>query len=172
MPKIWPILSQGFPQLFAALGIQAIPSGPQWWLSDTIVPVSLIDTQVALRTRVTGVIYDRTEIFDGSGVAPAVLTVIADTGNVVAGSYDIQIYTSAFSGTAGARMDVQHRNAADTANIWTHLLLIAGGTSNGLIANMKFAVTLLEDERVKVIVNAAFGAGDVVSATIMAKRQL
>jgi len=170
MPKIWPITAVGFPELFVALGIQAVPAGPNWWLSDTVVPISIVDTQVTLAAEAVPVLYNRTDIVNAEVIAPAAGAVIVDSGALAAGDFDVKIWTMAESGTARAGLAIEHRNAANTGNIWAGTVLAFNG-SQGQHAEMDFAVTLLANERFRVIARAAFGANQVTSATIFAKRR-
>lgn len=170
MPKIWPVTALGFPGLFTDLGIQAVPAGPQFWLGDTILPVSLVNSQITLAAEAVPVLYNRAEIFDGQATAPAVGTVIADTGALTAGDYDVLLWITQAITAAQNQMNFEHRDAANAANIWLHLPIIGDGTTSQLL-NAAFSVTLLADERLRVVAGNTMAAGEKASATIFAKRR-
>jgi propanediol utilization protein len=93
-------------------------------------------------------------------------TVIADTGQLAAGVYLVEIELG-FSGTlvAGKHIIVQHRDAANAANINT-LGLCPGGDSRYLLFRR---VVVAANERIRAAVGAvATLAGEVVHASIRA----
>lgn len=93
-------------------------------------PVFIVGSR-GLSINVEPVVYQSAEIFDGLTLAPAVNAIIADTGQLPAGDYDL-FANIGYSGTAtagsGAQVSLQHRNAANAATLAT-LLQIAAATS-------------------------------------------
>ena len=172
MPKIWPVTALGFPGLFVDLGIQAVPAGPQFWLHDTIIPVSLVNSQITLSAEAVPVLYTRANVFDGQiagGEAAGV--VIADTGQLAAGDFDVKIMSTFASLTNATEIQLQHRDAANAANIYLLTLQVGGSASPAAPAEYNFAMTFLENERLRGINIATLGANDRGSVTIFIRRR-
>jgi hypothetical protein len=105
-------------------------------------------------------------VASGQATAPTAAQVVADTGALAAGVYDLEI-TLGFSGVlaAGKHLSVEHRNAANAANI-AQLGLAPAGTG-GSVYLTRVVVAL--NERVRVVVGAVAGAvSEVAHATIRA----
>ncbi len=155
MPKLWPVLSQGFTAIFTRLGIQAIPAGPQWWLSDTIVPVSLLDSEITIPVVITPSV----EIVSSAGIQISAVAgaVLATTGALPAGDYRFKVLVSFLDGTIANGFLVAHRNAADAADI--NMQELQAGIPQAsinflfeqsltLALNERFRVTLLQNSSV------------------------
>jgi len=170
MPKIWPILSQAFTGLFTTLGIQAQPSGTQWFLSDTLIPVSIVDSQITLIAEAVPRLYQQADIFDGISVAPTAGTVVVDTGQLAAGNYDCQLRLSVFSSVDGSIAELRHRNAANSANIWGHECWITSSAVKSGINNFDFSLRIEANERLQVLVSGVnFAAAERISAVLFVK---
>lgn len=105
-------------------------------------------------------------VASGQATAPAAAQVIADTGALPAGAYDLEI-TLGFSGVlaAGKHISVEHRNAANGANIQQLGLCPAGAPKTIYLSRVVVAL----NERVRAVVGAvAGGASEVAHATIRA----
>lgn len=93
----------------------------------------------------------------GSGIAtaPAAGAVVADTGNLAAGSYRVEISLAiAGASAAGKDMRVEHRNAADGANIRT----LGGVAAGGSVSLTLPRVTIAEGESLRAVAGAVAGA--------------
>lgn len=152
---VYPITMQGFPDLITDLGIQVTPRAPLWYLSDTVQPVALVNTQVQLDAQInTGVMS-----FAGGGrqIAPAAGTVAFDTGQLNAGLYTFRVVLHGIAGV-GNRIDLQHRNAANSADIWFNSFYTpsAGGLLESKVYD--WSENVAQDERIRaVIVNVDTG---------------
>lgn len=105
-------------------------------------------------------------VASGQATAPIAAAVIADTGALAAGVYDLEI-TLGFSGVlaAGKHLSVEHRNAANAANVQQYGLCPAGAVKTIYISRVVVAAT----ERVRVVVGAVAAAvSEVAHATIRA----
>lgn len=93
-------------------------------------------------------------------------SVVADTGPLPQGDYDVEI-TLGFSGiaAAGKHIQVEHRNAANNAVVQEYALCPAGA-AHGLNLSK---ITLAANERIRAILGAvAAGAGEAAHACIRA----
>jgi hypothetical protein len=105
-------------------------------------------------------------VASGQATAPAIAAVIADTGALAAGVYDLEI-TLGFSGVlaAGKHLSVEHRNAANAANVFQYGLCPAGASKTVYISR----VVVAANERIRVVVGpVAAAAAEVTHATIRA----
>jgi len=163
MPKIWPILAQGFTSVFERLGIQAVPSGQQWFLSDTLIPVSIVDSDVAL----TAIVTPSIEVIHSTGVlvAPAAGTILADTGALAAGNYQFRMLCSVRDTTNAQDFQVQHRNAGNTANLKEEEIYAdpLTGATNFLYSK---TLTIATNERVRILNRLIVAAGARIQASI------
>jgi len=161
MPKVWPILAQGFTGLFNRLGIQAVPAGPQWWLSDTVVPMALVDSDVVLEATVLSPLYP-TPSSAGELAAPVAGTLFADTGPLPVGNYSFRFWVD--SDDAGAlSLRFEHRNAANAANIWAQVFTSA---RSGQTQYHPIRMTLAANERLRIISVTNAGGGTIWQASI------
>lgn len=103
-----------------------------------------------------------------SAIPVPVSTVLADTGNLAAGEYLVEI-SMGYADTvlAGKGLSAEHRNAADTATVREFGICPAGSSFSTWIERM----TVAQDESIRVITLAVVGAaGSVASASIRAYR--
>lgn len=137
-------------------------------MSNVVQPVSIVDTDVPLTT-VTSSQLLATPFTAGPLVAPAINTVLADTGAQTAGNYLLKILIEVFDTAAGnTETALQRRNAANAANIWEQEFY-GCGTVNGMLPNhinLDLRVTLDANERIRVINTLAAGAGGRYHASI------
>jgi hypothetical protein len=104
-----------------------------------------------------------------SAAAAASGTVVADTGQLPAGVYTVEVAMHVGGvATAGVELVVEHRNAANSANV-----TVLGGCGTGGGAAPRFSkVTVAENERIRVVVGAvALPTTTKASAHIRAYRQ-
>jgi len=135
-------------------------------LDGDVVPVVLIDSGVAFVASPSPA-YLVSDIFTiGSQVAPAIDTVLADTGQLPTGSYTANCVVSA---EEGALFEFQWRNAANAANLWTQILRLHVTSGIGFIF-FDFRLTVANaNERFRILNAAAGGVGINYQATIMAR---
>jgi hypothetical protein len=87
-----------------------------------------------------------------SAAAAAAGTVVADTGPLAAGTYLVEVVAAVLGvATAGVGLVIEHRNAANSANIST--LGGVGGGSAALDTEIN-EVTVALNERIRVVVGA------------------
>lgn len=113
-----------------------------------------------------------TDVFsEGVQVTPAAGTVLADTGQLPAGVYDVAFMCSSNedADTQGV-IDFEHRNAANAANlaVWSHLLRNSA-LATTVWAYYTFGYELAVNERLRSISPRAGSAGEAYSATIFAR---
>lgn len=103
-------------------------------------------------------------VASGESTAAAANAVVADSGELPAGAYRVEI-TMGFSGAAaaGKHLAAQHRNAANGANVAPLALCPAGGAMGIVLERVDVA----EDERIRVVVGAVAAiAAEVTQAHI------
>lgn len=162
MPKIWPVLSQAFTGLFVRLGIQAVPSGQQWFLSDTIIPVAMVDTDVTLVS--VSVPTTKTFVTEGEFTNSADGILLADTGALAAGVYEVQTLVGCSeSNTCGARL--QHRDAANAATLWQGLYILR--QNGGAIVDSTVVKAIVANERFRLIQFGAIGVASTIQSSIL-----
>ncbi len=114
-------------------------------------------------------VYQSAQIFDGTAAAPVANTVVADSGALPAGDYDIWAnIASAGSATAGtfAILAVEHRNAANAVTLATLLRLsitTAGVSPFGSLPQTGYRLALNERIRAITLIQTISGG---VAATI------
>ena len=137
--------------------------------SPEVVPVYLIgDAGITVST--TPVTYASGEIFYERGANMVDGEVICDTGNLAAGEYDLQAYLNgATQSTPGflSRLELQHRNAADTGTLATWGLSFMDNCNNAMQVTCGLIVAENESFRAECR-NDLPGA---FSVTIMARRR-
>lgn len=139
-----------------------------------IMPVVVMGSVRPLEQVVSTPVHDSTTVFTndlGTGFINAPNGhIFADTGALVNGSYDV-IVRFAAEGTTPANSSVrlEHRNAANTANIHTWAMPVTTPDSLDQY-DLRFAYGIGEGERLRLgnFVNA-LGAGNVSVGSIMAK---
>ncbi len=123
-----------FPQLTADLIAQLNLIGTVGLLdfAPTVLPVFIIGDR-DLTVDAVPVAYAAAEIFSGAATSPSVNDIIADTGQLPAGTYDVfaQIHSASSALVGPAHAALQHRNAANTATLAT-------------LADAAFTTTVLE----------------------------
>ena len=84
-------------------------------------------------------------------------TVVATTGALAAGEYEVIVSTSYVSGT-DTLPTLQHRNAADTGNIAGRTYQLAGGATVGQSSNVWWPrITVALNERFRIVTVSAGG---------------
>jgi hypothetical protein len=151
--------SSGWLTILRKLGITGLQ---RWFLSDTVIPVAIVDSEVLLTaaasTPLVGVPASAGEL-----AVPAANTRLATTGALPAGNYTMVIWISSTDLTANS-IRIRRRNAADAADIWGHRLTIGGPTPPFVVTALR--LVLAQNELV-VVENVLVGsAGSVYQASI------
>lgn len=146
-----------FPQLTADIISELRLAGQVGLLdfSDVVQPVYIIASRGgALGVTADLPAFDPSEIFAGDAFDPAINTVIVDTGQLPAGTYDIfgNINLGGSGPAAGSLLRVEHRNAANAANLATPLVVGVGNTYANHKAQLPLtAITIALNERLRII---------------------
>lgn len=130
-------------------------------LADFVIPVvslgDVVQPTVAVRTPS----FRSTDVFSaGMVINPAAGTVLADTGPLPAGIYDVIIYTAADTGNLQLAHDVEHRDAANAANlaVWIHIMT-RGPNVTIAVAPYVLAYEIGANERLRIISSGVSAAG-------------
>lgn len=140
-----------FPQLTADLIEQLRLVGPVGLLDflDAVQPVYIVaQREGALDIGLTPPVFASAEISFGDAVNPASGAVIATTGPLAAGNYDIFAEISANALIiVGGSLVVEHRNAADTVTLARLLYITLAGTmfaSQAFLPTVGYEISLNE----------------------------
>lgn len=133
------------------LRLKAIYRGEVFELLPTVQPVTIVDTDINLSSAIVGPLMDGA-FTEGLLVAPADALLMADTGPLPAGNYAIRLLYDTNDNAGAARVRLQRRDAANTGNIWDHILNVETPGHR----DMTFHVTLGVNERFRAI---KYGAG-------------
>ena len=142
---------------------------------DTIVPVVNMGDVVTRTVTVLQPAFRSSDIFSaGLVILPAAGAILADTGALAEGTYDIAVTMAGGILLANARVDLEIRNAANTANlaVWTHLYGGFGSGFNQVGWSYTFALDLALNERLRAInIVAVITGAESAHATIFARRR-
>lgn len=166
MPSLARITSTFFTGLINRLGIR--PPFPEGFeMSNVVQPVSIVDSDISFSAVQTSQLLD-TPFTAGVLAAPAANTVLADSGALAEGNYQVYCLMSAADGTAGASFNIQRRNAANAANIWEQALwgIGSGPVGQSGIQPVSFRVFLAAGERIRITNRLAGGAGSAFQASL------
>jgi len=111
-----------------------------------------------------------TDIFsNGFIVAAPVNTVHADTGGLAAGVYDVQAHISN-SAVTDQSWEIQHRNAANTANLARFLYRTVANTGTSVYITIGYEIAV--NERLRTLNTAtAFAVGEISVTNLFARRR-
>lgn len=129
----------------------------EWWISDTLLPVSIVDSQVSLNAVVTPLLYTVTQS-EGEIGTPAANTRLVNTGQLNANEYAFKLSIHAAE-TNTYRIRI--RNAADAGDIWS---VVVGVPANDFHL-FEVTWTLAQNERL-VVENIGASAGAVYQARV------
>lgn len=119
-------------------------------------------------------VFEVATIFTDVTVIAAAASVLADTGQLPAGTYDVKAFLAHEAGiVAGVSSIAQlaHRNAANTANLSDlDTGLFSDGAGLITIRDWKYSTTLAENERIRFATGVTITQGTLMT-TIMAKRR-
>ena len=140
---------------------------------DTIVPVVNMGDVVARTVEVRQPAFRTTDIFsNGRLAAPAAGALLADTGALSEGVYDVKVHMSVVDVTINQAVQIEMRNAANTANLaaWSYLL---SDLVEGVVPHIEISLALefATNERLRAIIVVAQVANDISVATIFARRR-
>jgi len=136
----------------------------RWFLSDTVLPVALVDAEVALTANSVAPLYG-TPATAGELAAPAANTRLADTLALAAGNWTVTFIASCSEiATAVCPFRLRRRNAADNADVWALRCNALGGTT--LFYSARFSIAASERFVIE-NVNAA-GGGTTYQGSIFA----
>lgn len=134
----------------------------RWTLSDQVVPVAIVDSEVTLNasasTPLVGVPASAGEV-----AVPAANSRLATTGPLPAGPYSM-VFWIGCNEAVSVTYRIRRRNAADAADIWAHRIM--GNGPNPLFQVLALRLVLAVNELV-VVENVGVGnAGSVYQASI------
>ena len=161
MPSIGRIQSTTFQALLTQLGITR--NNIPFDLRSEVSPVVLVGGTVSF-VAAPGPPYRVTDVFTaGVLTAPAAGDVLADTGQLPAGAYNLDVF---FTGPIINDYDLQWRDVANGANLVSQRWTILARTNVHI--STRFQVDN-DNERFRVVLVGAGGAGNDYQATIMAR---
>ena len=144
--------------ILSKLGITGIM---RWFLSDTVVPVAIVDSEITLNasssTPLIGV-----QASAGEQVAPAANFRLATTGPLPAGPYSMTFWISG-NEPGGNNFRIRRRNAADAADVWAFRFFHGAGATFPVLS---LRLLLNVNELVVVENINAGGAGSLYQASI------
>ena len=108
-----------------------------------------------------------TTIVTNSAAAPGAGTVLTDTGALPGGRYEVIItITADDTAAAGKFIELQHRNAANNANVdtWGNFPVPQGGAPQP-----RFEIVLADGERLRLVTGGAAAASTKYTGAIWAR---
>lgn len=152
MPSLSQISANFFVNLINRLGVRP-PPPEAFLLSNVVQPVSLVDADIAIPTSSTTPKMD-TPSTGGQVAAPANNTILADTGALAAGVYNVTIIMASDDiAPSSAFVALERRDAANAANIWSQLF-VTGSTLNPVLT-LRVNISLNERIRARKQVNSS-----------------
>lgn len=138
---------------------------------DTIVPVVSLGDVVTRTVTVLQPAFRSTDVFsNGQQVNQAINTILADTGPLPEGVYDVLVQMASDSSTALASIAMEHRDAANAVNlaIWDHILQMPTADTR-IWPPYTFAYELALNERLRLRQTVAGTAARVFEGVIFAR---
>lgn len=140
---------------------------------DTIVPVVNMGDVVARTVTVRQPAFRSTDIFSNGWQASQLAgTILADTGPLAEGIYDVIFSSTAHTNVIEQRVETQLRNAANSANLasWDHAIgvIVDGGKTP---VHYAIALDLGDNERLRIIQILTVGANAGLAGIIFARRR-
>ena len=140
---------------------------------DIVIPTISLGDVVQPTVEVRTPSFRSSDVFsNGALLAPAGGTILADTGALAAGIFDVEMYFTTNDDTQISNMfRTEHRNAANAANLalWDRIAAFGlAGVGSGHFVQ-KFAYEVALNERLRVSLTNAAGAGRSWLATIFAR---
>jgi len=161
LPEIGRIQSTNFQSLLNELGIPR--ANIPFALRSEVTPVVLVGGTVSFLASPTPA-YQVLDIFtEGPLVNPAAGAVLADTGQLPAGSYSVQVLMQA---GANNTYTFEWRNAGNTADLWSQILRF--NPAVGDMLNLSFRLDIANDnERFRILITGLVAA--TYQGTILAR---
>jgi len=134
-------------------------------VSDTIIPVvnmAEINPQRVLTQTPNFTVGE--QFGGGIFTAPIANQVLADTGQLAAGTFDLIVIMGNTDNNQNAAFKIEHRDAADAVTLGTWAMPSAQGNFSQI-----YASDFLLNERLRILISAGAGAGELWSAAIFAK---
>jgi hypothetical protein len=128
--------SSGWLTILRKFGLTGIV---RWVLSDTVIPVALIDSEVTLNASASTPLVN-VPASGGEFTAPAANTRLANTGPLPAGPYSMVFW---LSDNEPNNFRIRRRNAADTADIWSYRLSNGGSVAQPTTGFIVISLRLL-----------------------------
>jgi len=153
-------------EMTRTLGI--IGEVPPLQIIPAVLPVINLGDVVARVVEVRQPAYRSSDVFSaGLQTAAPINTIHADTGQLAAGTFDIKLYIDTASSGLAIQFEVQHRNAADTADlaVWA----VVAKTLDGGTFNQDLGYEFELNERLRILNLRAIGAGAISAAVIFAR---
>ena len=165
-----------FPQLIADVIRDLNVRGPLGVLnlSDEVRPVFIIGAR-GLTVTANLVDFDSSQVFSGDASLPVASTVVADTGQLVAGTYDLLLQLSSdIQVGSNDPIRVQHRNSGNTATLATLLSLYCrgGAVSDGQSFVPLIGYRIALNERIRILSPSTNATSGGCSGQIWAARRL
>jgi hypothetical protein len=148
--------------LIQELGIYDSPA--LFYLSEMVQPVSVVDSRINFITQSAPII-PALRSSAGELTNPAANTRLADTGQLPAGDYYVQMFLSG-STLATGYVRLKQRNAADAADVNT---LMVRYNMSPVTYDAVFVYTLAQNERLVIENSIAVGAGIEVQGILWTK---
>ncbi len=147
-----------FPQLVADVIRQLNLTGTVGLLefSDQVTPVYIVAQRAGALDIVTApVTFESAEVFNGQAWSAAANTVLADTGAMAAGTYDLQLQLSCTASTAAAATPfvIEHRNAANAvtlAVLLSQAIIVTQGAAHSVQTGI-FGYVIALNERIRIL---------------------
>lgn len=161
MPQVFGINSFLFQDLLRDFQVIAPPRSPVWYLSDTVIPVSLVNSQIVLDANISETAMQFAT--EGPKFQPLANVLLADTGQLPVGRYLFRIYAN-WSDPTFNSVNIQHRDPTDATNNWDYEMVV--GPTKTERFEQSWTETLLADERIRLIVRVNAGANSRYSGII------
>jgi len=163
MPSLSQITNKFFVSLIDRLGVRP-PPPESFLLSNVVQPVSIVDSDISIPAVLTTQILD-TGITSGVRIAPVANTLLADTGPMAAGTYQVLLMLGVGNVAGGADFEIERRDAANAANIWSQLGFM--NTNGPGLSFYSFVAVLQASERLRAIIR--LNASATIQATFFIK---
>ena len=136
----------------------------RWTLSDSVIPVALVDSEVTLAAQVATPLVG-VPASAGEVAAPLANTRLADTGPLPAGAYSMTFWIGDNETAASLpSFRLRRRNAADNADIWAFRFALTGSVYTVAALRLLLAI----NERVVIENVGAANVGTTYQASIFA----
>ena len=152
------IQNTAFQRLIDRLGINN-PVRP-FKLSNIVTPISIVDQDIEL-SQVQIPLLSGAPATVGELVAPLAAVILADTGALAAGTWAFLFWISCDD---TLKTHIQHRDAANATNNWQ--MFVTQRRDGVSWSHFSIRITILSNERVRVLTQAAVAGGSLAQAQI------